>query len=307
MLLLQNPFGRKITMKSQTIRMCAAVYVLIGMLVSQASADDSTRTERESRVANQQIDTQQWHLSINTGAGVITNPLHGGDNLPLIVLPEIAFYGEKWFFDNGRLGYSFQESDTHVVNFVTEFNPETRFFIDFHPSNVFALQTSNSFIVESTTSNELAEKSVSTNDIKKRRWALDAGLSYHYIHNNHVISLQALADVTGVYKGLRSALQWQSHHRIGNLSVTPSLGVWYKSARLNDYFYGLSAKESSYGEIDVGSSWQPYAKIDARWPLSEANSLRFHLAYYDYSAVDDSPLFEHTYSMTAFIGFNHIF
>ena len=49
-------------------------------------------------------------------------------------------------------------------------------------------------------------------------------------------------------------------------------------------------RETSYGEIDVGSSWQPYAKIDARWPLSEANSLRFHLAYYDYSAVDDSPL-----------------
>ena len=83
-------------MKSQTIRMCALVYAIFGMLVSQASADDSTRTERESRVANQQIDTQQWHLSINTGAGVITNPLHGGDNLPLLVLPEIAFYGEKW-------------------------------------------------------------------------------------------------------------------------------------------------------------------------------------------------------------------
>lgn len=295
-------------MKFLTIRFCVVFYALALVCVGQAYADDSTRTERESRMANQQIDTEQWHLSVNTGAGVITNPLHEGDNLPLILLPEVAFYGEQWFFDNGRLGYSLHESDTHVVNIVTEFNPETRFFIDFHPSNVFALQTSNSFVVESTSSDELVEKSVvTTNDVKKRRWALDAGLSYHYIRSNHVFSVQVLADVSGVYKGARSALQWQSHHQLGRLSIAPSLGVWYKSNELNDYFYGLSAEESSYGEIEVGSSWQPYAKIDARWPLGETNSLRFHLAYYDYSAVDDSPLFEHTYSMTAFIGFNHIF
>ena len=294
-------------MKSQAIRMCAAIYALTVMLVNQAYADDSTRTERESRKANQEIETNQWHISINTGIGAITNPLHGGDNLPLVLLPEVAYYADKWFFDNGRLGYSFLESNSHVLNVVTEFNPETRFFIDFHPSNVFALNSSSSFIVESTSSNELSSKTASVDDIRHRRWALDAGLSYHYIQNNHVFSVQALMDVSGVYNGMRSALQWQSHYQVGNLSVAPSLGIWYKSADLNDYFYGLSAEETSYGEIDVGSSWQPYAKIDARWPLSEANSLRFHLAYYDYSAVDDSPLFEHTYSMTAFIGFNHIF
>lgn len=280
--------------------------ILIFISMNQVCAEDSTRTERESRSASQEVEANKWYLGVNTGAGVITNPLHGGKNLPLILLPEIAYYGEKWFFDNGRLGYAFHETSSHVFNVVAEFNPETRFFIDFHPSNVFALQTSSSF-VNSTEKNELNAERISVNDISKRRWALDAGLSYHYIHNNHIFSLQALADVSNVYKGTRSAVQWQTLQQIGQLELTPSLGVWYKSAKLNDYFYGLSAKETSHGKIGVGSSWQPYAKIDARWPLSEGNSLRFHLAYYDYSGVDDSPLFEHTYSMTAFIGFNHIF
>ena len=54
-------------MKSQAIRMCAAIYALTVMLVNQAYADDSTRTERESRKANQEIETNQWHISINTG------------------------------------------------------------------------------------------------------------------------------------------------------------------------------------------------------------------------------------------------
>ena len=59
---------------------------LFGMLLlsSKVYADESTRTERESRVASQQIDIKQWHLSVNAGIGVMTNPLHGGENLPLI-------------------------------------------------------------------------------------------------------------------------------------------------------------------------------------------------------------------------------
>jgi len=254
----------------------------------------------------QNITMDQWHLSLNLGLGVMSNPLKGGDDLPLVVIPEVAYYGEQFFFDNGRLGYSLSQETPHIFNLVTEFNPETRFFVDWHPSNIFALTSANSL---STSNNELQSQQprLDIEQLDKRKWALDAGMSYHYVYQQHVFSVQALADVSGVYEGWRSALQWQMHNNIGELVIKPSMGIWYKSAALNTYFYGVSAKESANGAIEVGSSWQPYAKIDARWPLNDANSLRFHLAYYDYSALDDSPLFEQTYSMTAFIGFDHIF
>ena len=254
----------------------------------------------------QNITIDQWHLSLNLGLGVMSNPLKGGDDLPLVVIPEVAYYGEQFFFDNGRLGYSLSQDTPHIFNLVSEFNPETRFFVDWHPSNIFALASANSL---STSNNELQSQQprLDIEQLDKRKWALDAGMSYHYVYQQHVFSVQALADVSGVYEGWRSALQWQMHNNIGELVIKPSMGIWYKSAALNTYFYGVSAKESANGAIEVGSSWQPYAKIDARWPLNDANSLRFHLAYYDYSALDDSPLFEQTYSMTAFIGFDHIF
>jgi outer membrane protein len=127
------------------------------------------------------------------------------------------------------------------------------------------------------------------------------------VQQNHVLSIQLLHDISNVYNGTRGAIQWQYHSEVGRLKLKPTLGVNYKSAELNSYYYGLKAHETSLGKIDVGSSWQPYAKIDASWPLSEANSLRFHVAYYDYSAMDGSPLFERNYSMTAFIGFDHTF
>lgn len=255
---------------------------------------------------SQNITTGQWHLSLNTGLGVMTNPLQGGDDLPLILLPEVAYYDEKFFFDNGRIGYSLKPDSPHVLNLVAEFNPETRFFVDWHPSNIFALSASSSINFAQDEQLEQQPR-VAISELDKRKWAVDAGVSYHFIRRQHVFSVQTLADVSGVYEGWRAALQWQMHSQIGELKIKPSVGVWYKSGDLNNYFYGVTEKENPNGAIAVGSSWQPYAKIDARWPFNEANSVRFHLAYYDYSALDDSPLFEQTYSMTAFIGFDHIF
>ena len=83
-------------------------------------------------------------VGVSVGAGVITNPLYGADNIPLVVIPQVAYYGQNWFFDNGRLGYSFLQSKQHNVSFVSEINPESRFFIDWHPQNIFPFKTTRS-------------------------------------------------------------------------------------------------------------------------------------------------------------------
>ena len=270
----------------------------------------SVRATQDSNHADefteQSISINQWHLSLSAGVGAITNPLHGGDNIPLVVIPQVAFYAKQWFFDNGRLGYSFLQTPKHHLNLVTELNTESRFFIDWHPKNIFTLQSS-AFNTQQVIEEESEARSVNINTLHKRQLALDAGLAYHYVNEEHVFSVQALHDVTDVYSGVRGALQWQYHTLFGQLKIKPTLGINYKSSELNNYFYGLKDGETQFGKIDVGSSWQPYAKIDARWPLSKADSLRFHIAYYDYSAMDGSPLFERTYSMTAFIGFDRTF
>ncbi|TMO20519.1 hypothetical protein CWC30_18135, partial [Pseudoalteromonas sp. S4741] len=45
----------------------------------------------------------------------------------------------------------------------------------------------------------------------------------------------------------------------------------------------------------------------ARSQVRGVNAQSFHFTYYDYSAIDRSPLFEHDYSLTGFIGFEHTF
>ena len=44
-------------------------------------------------------------------------------------IPDIAYYGESWYFDNAQLGHTFVEHSEHVLSVVTEFNPETRFLL----------------------------------------------------------------------------------------------------------------------------------------------------------------------------------
>lgn len=289
------------------MRLKPLVYIFYFVVCFVCLPSQASQANSEQKYAQQHITVKQWHVNLSAGVGVITNPLHGGKNVPLPLIPRIAFYGERWFFDNGRLGYTLKENQQHHFNIVSELNAESRFFINWHPNNLFVLPASTGGAAFAQAQNKPQPKKIHVDNIDKRHLALDAGGSYHYVQQNHVLSIQLLHDISNVYNGIRGAVQWQYHSRIGRLKLKPTLGVNYKSAELNSHFYGLKAHETSLGKIDVGSSWQPYAKIDASWPLSEANSLRFHVAYYDYSAMDSSPLFERNYSMTAFIGFDHTF
>ena len=58
------------------------------------------------------IEQGEWQLGIALGAGVRTNPLVDGDNIPLVILPDIAWYGESAYFDNGEAGFQWTLNDT---------------------------------------------------------------------------------------------------------------------------------------------------------------------------------------------------
>ena len=65
---------------------------------------------------NNDIKLATWHIAVGVGIGIATNPLHGGDDIPLIVLPDLAYYDEHLFFDNGVLGYTFIQDKRFVFS-----------------------------------------------------------------------------------------------------------------------------------------------------------------------------------------------
>lgn len=248
------------------------------------------------------VATSKLHLAVELGVGVMTNPLTGGDNLPLVVVPDIAYYTDTWYFDNAQFGYTFDLSPRHALSAIAEFNPETRFFVDWHPANVFAFGSA-----QTLSASEVDTPRVRVDEVESRKWAFDAGLQYNYFLEQGQLIAKVLGDISDVYRGWRADLAWQKRFQYGELSVQPTLGVSYANAEMNDYFYGLSIDEApELGGVSIGSSLAPYVKIDVGYKVSPNNHLHFHLGYFEYQQQARSPLFEESYSLSAFIGIKHI-
>lgn len=75
------------------------------------------------------IPVGEWDLGLALGYGQKSNPLRHQDDIPLYVIPSIAYYGENWFFDNGNLGLTLAESENYTINLVTALQQRAGFFL----------------------------------------------------------------------------------------------------------------------------------------------------------------------------------
>ncbi|MFY8273155.1 MipA/OmpV family protein [Pseudoalteromonas sp. SSDWG2] len=250
-----------------------------------------------------QMQLGQWQVGVNLGYGKVTNPLYGGDDLNLYVIPDVAYYTDTWYLDNTQLGYTFVDSSNHVLSAIFEINPHARYFVKWHPSNIFALQSS-ALAVESQ-----SPKYIDINDLDTRRWALDGGFEYHYFSDFGQISLTMVADVSDVYRGQRAQLGWRKTVSLNSWLIEPSFGVQYSSNELNTYYYGFSELEAlELGKQTLGSSVHPYVKIDISYLLTQHTALRLHFHYVDFNSLaKQSLLFESEQSVTAFLGVKYVY
>jgi outer membrane protein len=278
-------------------------YILIILLCSFSFAASAKKVKMDTS----EVALGQWHLGLGVGVGVAKNPLHGGDDFPLLLLPDIAYYDEHFYFDNGQFGYTFLDEKNHVISLIAELNPEKRFFVFWNPSNVFFKNT----IAFTDNSEQVIgdEKShnIDSNDVAKRRWAIDSGLNYQYFHEHFTARINLLADISNTHNGWRAGLELEHSFNVGNLIVQPVIGIWHKAAELNNYYYGLSKRDNLGVTYELGSTWQPYAHLQLTYPLSQSKAVLFKLSYDDYSDTSNSPLFKYDYAVNIFMGLKYIF
>jgi len=213
------------------------------------------------------IPIEQWQFSVALGAGVLSNPLHGGDNFPLLVIPYLSYYGENLFLENNVLGYTFEESNDLSVSLITQLNREAAFFSKWQPSQLLLPNYSGSF-EDSTTAIEIDQ-------IKSRRWAIDAGLQLNWFpsKNSHV-EMQLLHDINNVYQGFNA--HWAAHqsftlNHISNSRLILTLGLNWQSKALINYYYN----DESFSRLATEDSFQakaninPYLKVDFNMPINK--------------------------------------
>lgn len=254
----------------------------------------------------------EWQLGIAMGLGVRTNPLVDGNDIPLLFLPDIAWYGDNAYFDNGELGYQWHEDMTFSFESFIAINRERVFFSFWHPANIL-IPTSNLGVSTVVGPEEVANPDttkISIEDIASRRWAIDGGVRIHIHQDKGEWRLALSTDVSSVHNGQQVALsyihdwQWLSWH----LSLTPSL-VW-KSSSLINYYYGLSAKDKVelQAYYNGRGGWQPAISVSASKKIDEHWQW---LVFASFQALNkgmsDSPLVEADNISSVFFGMAYKF
>ena len=223
-------------------------------LAAPCVAAEGEEDERES----------SWRLGAAFGYGQRSNPLVQSDDIPIIVDLEIAWFGKRWFFDNGDLGFTVADNDALTASLVARVNSDRQFF-----SN-----TETRFVSLDLAGGPLAE-AVEFRP-PSRDYAVELGVELLADGNWGALQATAFHDVSSTHEGYEIYANYSYGWRDQRLYIEPSFGVSYKSAELNDYYWGITPEEAGAVafpyEADSGVNWHVRLmlgyQLDRHWAVS---------------------------------------
>src|SRR4051794_14715278 len=96
----------------KTTGTCAAFWALAAFAraadpgtAAAPGADSPVITAPATAAAAVEKPERHWRLGVALGYGERTNPLIQSKKIPVLVDVDIAWFGERWFFDNGDVGF----------------------------------------------------------------------------------------------------------------------------------------------------------------------------------------------------------
>jgi MipA family protein len=262
---------------------------------------------------------RNWRVGAAFGYGERTNPLIQSDDIPVIVDVDIAWFGKRWFFDNGDVGYTLFDRPSSTTSLVARVNDDRVFFGKTNTRYVnFAyagngittalpppLPTSNGNPGGPVSGSEDPPPPVEVNP-PDRDYAIELGVESLLDGDWGSAELRAFHDVSGTHGGYELSVHYSRRWTSGRLSIAPTVGLSYKSAQMNDYYWGVHADEASDAlpEYHAGAGVNLEGGLVTNYYLTR--HLRFALSV-NYERLADqiaaSPLAEDDYVMAYFSGF----
>jgi outer membrane protein len=251
-----------------------------------------------------------WSLSVALGAGVRTNPVVEGRDIPLVVVPQFSYYGKRFFIDNLDPGVTLFDGESNTLSLVASPGYDRVFFYRSDLQNIFAFSpTSFSGGYTSYFARLPAALQQQTPSALRelprpdRKITYLAGPEWTFKQGHLSGQLDYLHEITGHTHGdeIRGALGFPLASVLGG-SVNASAGFTWKSAATVNYYYGYP------GVYEPGWALNPFVKLGYSRDLSR--KWRFdafvHLERLG-NAIHDSPIVDRHYVTTAFIGATYVF
>ncbi|MER2491436.1 MipA/OmpV family protein [Catenovulum sediminis] len=318
---------------------CLQVGILFCFLASTVLAEQNQVLHSQSVVP-----VDRWQISVSVGIGKKSNPLFDGDDLPLLIIPSVYYYGERFYFDNGDIGYSFYEDNHFSLTAVARLNEEYAHFIDGHPANFLVATTVGVSVAPETEVPLDAVPAVpSTGDgmtddggdpqpsqpqqpsfgpdqrevkfhrqnLADKKWSVDAGLQFYYfVNQQNRLRLRYLTDVSSVHSGSNVNIEYSYLWQQNNWAVRNSIGADWLSSEVSQYYYGIGQRDTQQQQYwyHPSASWLPYLRINPNYKINDAWKAVFLLEYQSLSkALKNSPVVEDNARTTLFFGVNYAF
>ena len=270
-----------------------------GTTVDSAPTNGAAADEDCKHASADCVAVGKWNFSVGLGAGVRTNPLVGGKDIPLVVIPQFSYYGKRFFIDDFDLGVTLLDAASNTLSLIASPGYDRVFFYRNDLQNIFV----GGFPVDTYGGGaNIIRVSGNAPDAvqippRPRRITYLAGPEWTFKYFGVTGQLDVLHDVTGQDDGteVRAALGVPLLQAKGSLSA--NIGVTWKSSAIVNYYYGAP------NIYQAGSALDPFFKLGYTLPL--AGKWRFN-AFAEYerlgSAIADSPIVAEHYVVTAFVG-----
>jgi outer membrane protein len=270
---------------------------LAGVLSMRARAAEDSCTGPSSDC----LAEGRWNFSVALGAGVRTNPLVGGEDIPLVLVPHVSYYGKRFFLDDLDLGVALLENDANTLSLVASPGYDRVYFYrtDLQNFLITGYLPGGAALYTAATS-PLTNSGTAVAEVtqRPRRITYLAGPEWTFKYAGLTGQLDFLHEITGQDHGneVRAALGMPLVKSKGG-ALSANVGVTWNDAAIVNYFYGEP------GIYRAGAAFDPFAKLAYTVPLS--SKWRFD-AFTEYerlgSAIASSPIVDRHSVTTVFVG-----
>lgn len=232
------------------------------------------------------------NLSLSIGLGQRSNPLKGASDIPLVLVPHLSYYRERFFIENLEIGYTLYESGGHTLNALATPGYDRVFFVRDDPQNYVVTLSLGDF------GGGIDSPRESVIPLRRRRTTYLTGLEWLTRSGPFIGQLGAFYEATGRHKGfeIRGAAAAPLMQRADSLVL--SGGFTWKSAEVVDYYYGVD------GRYEPGAAFSPFVRLGYARPLSERWAFGAFVHYERLAAaIADSPIVGEHGVTTVFAGF----
>jgi MipA family protein len=280
------------------VRQLAIALACVARAVTGIAADDCTHASDDC------VRVGGWNFSVGLGAGVRTNPLVHTQDIPLVVIPQVSYYGRRFFLDNLDLGVTLAEGQSNTLSLIATPGYDRVFFYRSDLQNIFVSGVPfSSEVAGSPHTTHLPNGSLNAEFPSRPRhvtylagpeWTFDLGGVAGQLDYVHEITAQDHGDE------VRGALAIPLGRLAGSWSM--NAGFTWKSSAIVNYYYGAP------GIYEGGSAFDPFVKLGYVRPLRGNWKLTGFVEYERLgNAIADSPIVAQHHVTTAFLGATYVF